>query len=165
MTKPQERGTGEILSEFVQRMTIGLDAIPRLTKAVQRQADVVGALQQGVEKVVVEAVLLDVIRLTDTVESAKKHFVDEEQSKRFIDCLEGFRQDLTTILVRHGVEEINTVDVAFDPDLHRAVEVTGEDKSMVGKVLRAGYRFVGRVLRPADVSVGPVFKRTRKEAA
>jgi molecular chaperone GrpE len=59
-------------------------------------------------------------------------------------------------LEREGLERIDPVGVAFDPTVHDAVaHDPGEssDGPEVVEVLRAGYRWKGRVLRPAMVKV------------
>jgi molecular chaperone GrpE len=59
-------------------------------------------------------------------------------------------------LEREGLERIDPLNVAFDPMVHDAVahepgDGTGEPE--VVEVMRAGYRWKGRVLRPAMVKV------------
>jgi molecular chaperone GrpE len=59
-------------------------------------------------------------------------------------------------LEREGLERIDPVGVPFDPTVHDAVaHDPGEspDGPEVVEVLRAGYRWKGRVLRPAMVKV------------
>jgi molecular chaperone GrpE len=68
---------------------------------------------------------------------------------------------LDDTLAKEGLERIVALDAPFDPMVHEAVEhepvegdPAGDDAgaTVVG-VLRAGYRFKGRVLRPAMVRV------------
>jgi len=59
-------------------------------------------------------------------------------------------------LEREGLERIDPLNAAFDPTVHDAVaheagDGTGEPE--VVEVMRAGYRWKGRVLRPAMVKV------------
>lgn len=65
--------------------------------------------------------------------------------------------ELRGILERAGLEDVPGVDAPFDPTWHDAVmQVEGEatdDEPVVAQVLRNGYRFKGRVLRPASVAV------------
>lgn len=63
---------------------------------------------------------------------------------------------LFDVLEREGLERIDPLNVAFDPTVHDAVahepgDGTGQPE--VVEVLRAGYRWKGRVLRPAMVKV------------
>ncbi len=57
-------------------------------------------------------------------------------------------------LGKHGLERIEPTDDAFDPNLHEAVmHEPGDttDGPVVAEVMRAGYVWKGRVLRPAMV--------------
>jgi molecular chaperone GrpE len=59
-------------------------------------------------------------------------------------------------LEREGLERIDPLNVAFDPTVHEAVAHEpgdGSGQPEVVEVLRAGYRWKGRVLRPAMVKV------------
>jgi molecular chaperone GrpE len=63
---------------------------------------------------------------------------------------------LFDVLEREGLERIDPLNVAFDPTVHDAVahepgDGTGEPE--VVEVMRAGYRWKGRVIRPAMVKV------------
>lgn len=62
---------------------------------------------------------------------------------------------LTSALEREGLERIDPVGQPFDPTLHDAVahEPGDGEQQEVVEVLRAGYRWKGRVLRPAMVKV------------
>jgi molecular chaperone GrpE len=66
--------------------------------------------------------------------------------------------ELREILERAGLEDVPGVDAPFDPTWHDAVmqvegETTDDGEPKVAQVLRSGYRFKGRVLRPASVAV------------
>jgi molecular chaperone GrpE len=63
---------------------------------------------------------------------------------------------LTEALTKEGLERIDPKGEAFDPTRHEAVaHEPGEDgaEPVVSDVLRAGYAWKGRVLRPAMVKV------------
>lgn len=65
--------------------------------------------------------------------------------------------ELVSALSQSGLEEIPGEGTTFDPEVHEAMmsEETSEPLSepVVTQVLRPGYRFKGRVLRPASVKV------------
>jgi molecular chaperone GrpE len=66
--------------------------------------------------------------------------------------------ELRGVLERAGLEDVPGVDAPFDPTWHDAVmqvdgDTTDEGEPKVAQVLRNGYRFKGRVLRPAAVAV------------
>lgn len=65
-------------------------------------------------------------------------------------------QQFRGVLAECGVEEINAVGQAFDPNLHEAVsqqESAAVPEGQVLQQLRKGYRLRERLLRPASVVV------------
>jgi molecular chaperone GrpE len=68
---------------------------------------------------------------------------------------------LSDTLAKEGLERVEADGAAFDPTVHEAVEHVpageGADETtegpVVSEVLRAGYRYKGRVVRPAMVRV------------
>jgi molecular chaperone GrpE (heat shock protein) len=68
------------------------------------------------------------------------------------------RHQLEGVLRGYGVERVDAVGQRFDPGVHEAIGVTavGEQArhGMVVHQVEPGYRFAGRLLRPAKVSVG-----------
>jgi molecular chaperone GrpE len=63
--------------------------------------------------------------------------------------------ELLGVLERSGLERIDALGAAFDPNEHEAVldEGGGVGEPHVADVLRAGWKLKGRVLRPAMVKV------------
>jgi len=68
------------------------------------------------------------------------------------------RQQLEGVLRGYGVERIAALGQRFDPALHEAIGMIAvEDPQRHGAVvheIEPGYRYAGRLLRPAKVSVG-----------
>ena len=68
------------------------------------------------------------------------------------------RHQLEGVLRGYGVERIEALDQRFDPGLHEAIGVTVvADPRRHGVVVQQaepGYRFAGKLLRPAKVNVG-----------
>ena len=68
--------------------------------------------------------------------------------------LETFNNLLTSVLEGLQVEEIGTIGENFDPSMHEAVEHSGEGETQVVEtILRKGYLFQGKLIRPAMVKV------------
>jgi molecular chaperone GrpE len=87
----------------------------------------------------------------DTVDLAVAHGAGEAVEQVWL--------ALTDTLGRQGLERIDPKGDAFDPNLHEAVAhepAEGDEAEQgphVSEVMRAGYRWKGRVLRPAMVKV------------
>ena len=68
--------------------------------------------------------------------------------------LDTFNNLLASVLEGLQVEEIGTIGENFDPSMHEAVEHSGEGETQVVEtILRKGYLFQGKLIRPAMVKV------------
>jgi molecular chaperone GrpE len=106
-------------------------------KRIQKQQS--EHLERAAESLVEK--LLDTL---DTFELAVTHDQGYEQ----------VRDMLVTILTKEGLERIDPVGATFDPNEADAVaHEDGDGGPVVAEVLRPGYRWKGRVLRPAMVKV------------
>ena len=82
-----------------------------------------------------------------------------EETRDFDRMLKGIEMvfgELKEVLKAEGLQPIVAKGHTFDPNLHEAaVEVPGDDSGVlvVAEVLRPGYMFKGRVIRPAMVKV------------
>lgn len=61
---------------------------------------------------------------------------------------------LRELLKSEGIERISTLGEEFNPQMMEAVEMIAGPRNKVMEVVREGYRFGGRILRPAKVKVG-----------
>jgi len=88
----------------------------------------------------------ELLPVLDAVDAARAHGATE------IDQVAGLLLDL---LAKQGLERVASEGDVFDPTLHDAVlhEAGDDDVQTVDQVLRAGWRWKGRVLRPAMVKV------------
>ena len=67
------------------------------------------------------------------------------------------RDKLMRVLTESGLERIETSGVSFDPDVHEALMTESVEADLVEKVvaeLAPGYRIKGKLVRPAQVTVG-----------
>ena len=63
---------------------------------------------------------------------------------------------LANTTTKLGLTKFEEINVEFDPNIHEALlhETSGEvAQTLVTKVLRPGYKFKDRVIRPAQVAV------------
>lgn len=104
--------------------------------------------------------LLGVLDNFDLAISAAEATRDFEKMLKGVEMVYG---ELKEVLLAEGLESIEAKGKPFDPNLHEAaLEIPGDDSGhlVVSEVLRPGYMFTGRVLRPAMVKV----TQKRKEA-
>jgi molecular chaperone GrpE len=89
----------------------------------------------------------DLLPVLDACEGAVKNGNDD---------VTPVHNQLIAALERHGLERSDPANAPFDPELHEAVmhEPSDEvDEPTIAEVLRTGYLWKGRVLRPAMVRV------------
>jgi molecular chaperone GrpE len=91
-----------------------------------------------------EALVEKLLEPMDTLDLAVTHGQGFEQA----------RDMLVTVLTKEGLERIDPAGKPFDPNEADAVaHEDGDGGPVVAEVLRPGYRWKGRVIRPAMVKV------------
>lgn len=127
--------------------------VRRLNDDKQKNA-VIQKLAEGATYAFIEPFLYDIILLLDRLEKSDDDFVAS------------VHEELYGIINRRGVEKIK-VTREFNPALYKAVKVSEEsaaDMLYVTGIIRNGYTFSGKVIRPAEVAViKPVENRTESE--
>jgi molecular chaperone GrpE len=100
-----------------------------------------------------EGLLEQLLPVVDTFELALSQFGHADEKVR--KGVELVFSELVSVLEKAGLERIDDVGVAFDPNIHEAVLHEGGDggEPIVTDVVRTGYRLKGRLLRPAMVKV------------
>ncbi len=94
----------------------------------------------------------DFIRAIDTIKQKK---IDNA----IFEGLENILKNITIFLEKEGIKEIESLNIAFNPNLHEIVgfSYSGENDDMqeniVTKEIRKGYLLDNRVLRPSLVEV------------
>lgn len=105
-----------------------------------------------------EDIIKELIDLTDNFERAIK-LDDNDLTDELSKFLSGFKimySNLTLILKKYGVEEINRVGQLFDPNQEEALltdSIEGHANEEVLEVLLKGYKLKDKVIRPASVKV------------
>ncbi len=95
-----------------------------------------------------ESLVVELLPVLDAGEAALAHGAAD---------VEPIHASLVATLAKQGLFKVDDVEVPFDPNVHEAVlsESGGEDDEapQVAEVMRAGYLWNGRVVRPAMVKV------------
>lgn len=101
----------------------------------------------------------DLLPVYDNLKRALDAANDETraQAAALIEGLELTLRELTTVLAKHGVTEINpALGDVFDPQLHQAMfeaPVGGTKAGQIIQVMGVGFLLHDRLLRPAQVGV------------
>jgi molecular chaperone GrpE len=110
------------------------------------------ALDRGAEQVVA-----NLLHVLDTFGFALAAAQDRGPEDNLAKGVEMVYAELVDVLHKAGLEQVEGVGSSFDPMHHEAMMQVEADEPLdeptVVEVLRPGYRFKGRVLRPASVKV------------
>lgn len=132
-----------------------LDALQRLQAEFENYRKRVARSSEDAATRSTGQIVTKLLPVLDAFDLAQAHFASAPGSEA--DALDQARGLMLDTLKREGLERIDAVGVAFDPQVHDAVAHAESDEAsegpLVAEVLRAGYRWKGVVVRPAMVKV------------
>src|SRR3990167_5751988 len=135
-----KKPTVKDLTEALQRERADADNIRR------RHAEQIGSLKDMVKANVVHE-LLPVI---DNFDRALKHVPKELANNDYVKGVQGVVKQFEKTLADMGVVRIKTVGEVFDPHLHEAIGVEGDEgHEIVSEELQPGYKLGDEVIRHA----------------
>lgn len=111
-----------------------------------------------------ESLLNELLTVIDHLELALQHSANNEATSALFEGVEMTLKELTTILEKFGVVNIEALGKPFDPSVHHAmsqIESKESSENMVVAEFRKGYMLKDRVLRAALVGVS---KKSNKES-
>lgn len=117
------------------------------------------AAQKELGGYLIEKMALDIIPVLDNFHSAMAHIPDGEKESAWVIGINHIKKQLEAVLTGSGMEVIEVKEgEEFDPKVHEAIshEKDNENKNeqhTIAKVIQNGYKFGGRVIRPAKVTV------------
>ncbi len=133
-----------------------LDALRRVQADFENYRKRVQRQQDDLVSRAAEQVVIGLLPSLDAFDLAESHLVGDEQASPA-----GLRQAaalLRDTLAKEGLEQVAAAGDPFDPTAHDAVDHVEAEPGdptgpVVDAVLRPGYRWKGRVVRPAMVKV------------
>ena len=103
-----------------------------------------------------ESLIDDLLNVVDNFDRALNQNSNSEDVVNYQKGMQMIYDNLINILEKYEVKEIEALDKEFDPTYHQAVmteKVDGKESNMVIEVLRKGYIYKDKVIRPAMVKV------------
>ena len=103
-----------------------------------------------------EEVLRDLLPVKDNLERALNHCQDTDPAKAVLEGVSMIAKMLGDVLQKHGLTEIESVGMPFDPHLHEAIARAPSNDLEPNAVLQEverGYLYHDRLLRPSKVVV------------
>jgi len=168
----EDQGDGVVVAEACENQETEADALQRELAETRDQLMRIAAefdnFRKRMErekskllKYAGENILRDLLTTLDNLDRAVEqgNAAAEDDSKKLQSMLQGVeltRKGLVATLERYGVEPLQAVDLAFNPDEHDALTMEASAEVPANHVLREfarGYRFKDRVLRHAQVVV------------
>jgi molecular chaperone GrpE len=144
-----EFGVLDVLSTTERERDEYLDALMRLQADFENYKKRMMRQQTDVFERAGEDLVVKLLPVLDAVDLANQHGEGE--------AIAPVVSVLTDALSKEGLERLDPVGEKFDPNEHEAVAHEpgegGPDGPVVAGLMRAGYRWKGRLVRPAMVSV------------
>ena len=103
-----------------------------------------------------QKVITEILPSLDNLERALQVDSDNEEVKALRKGVEMVYEGILNVLKTEGVEEVETEDVQFDPNIHHAVmqgEESDKESGVILDTFQKGYKLKDRVIRPAMVKV------------
>lgn len=108
------------------------------------------------ERMAREDLLREFLPVFDNLERASSHISAATDVQSLADGIRMVDKQFMDTLARIGLERVPTVGIAFDPNIHEAIqhmETADHPPGCVAAEIVAGYRFGERLVRPAMVVV------------
>ena len=148
------RRISDDISQIKDNLAYLNDLYVRRLNDDKQKRGIIQTLTEGASYSFVEPFLHDIILLLDRLEKSDDDFVKSAA------------EELYDIINRRGVERIPE-SPHFNPILHRAVKAVDDpdaSENYIAGIVRKGYIFSGKVLRPTEVIVGrPAVNPNKKE--
>ncbi len=98
--------------------------------------------------------ILDLLPILDDFERALASVPDESDEGNWTEGVKLIYNKLRTFLETQGLAEIKAEGECFDPYLHEAAGQLEGEEGIIVEVIRKGYKFKDKLLRPSMVMVG-----------
>ena len=109
-------------------------------------------------KIGISIFVKDFVPVLDNIQRALESIkaAEEINYDSFVEGISATETDITSLLEKHGIKQINPLNEKFDPLFHEALfETPSEDQEsgIVTQVIDLGYILDKRLIRPAKVGV------------
>ncbi len=152
----EEASPDELLKEIVKEDEAVLNRLVRLQADFENFKKRSQKEKTEIYQFASENFATKLLPVMDNLERAEAALSDaSEEAKGYIDGLEMVFKQLKDVLKEEGLEEI-VCEGPFDPNLHHGVAVGQDDEKddqEIIDVFQKGYKFKGKVIRPAMVKV------------
>jgi len=113
-----------------------------------------------------ESLVRDLLPVIDNLERAVAHAQGGGNGKPLVEGVEMVLKGILDVLAKHGVAQISSVGLPFDPEKHEAMAQVESENHAPNTVIEEhhkGYLLKDRLLRPALVTVAMLLKKREKK--
>lgn len=103
-----------------------------------------------------DSFIFEFLPIIDNLEAAEKHINEAKDFEAVREGVDMIQLQIQKFLKDAGVEKIKTIGNKFDPHMHEAVETEetkDKEDGIIVSELKPGYKFNGRLIRPASVKI------------
>lgn len=151
-----ETSTPDVVAELEEQLAAANEARLRALAEFQNYRRRTDEERESLKSFLLSGVMESLLPVVDNFGRAVDSMNASTDIDKLRDGISGIHRQLTSVLEKNGVEQIEAQGAAFDPNLHNAVmrvDDTDAPADTVVEVLQPGYTIGGRVLRPALVKV------------
>ena len=161
-SKNQELETEDKLKELEDKLARAYAEIENQRRRFEKEKD--DAFNYGGFSLARES-----LNLIDNLERSKfalendENLKNSDALKKIVEHLNVIQKDMISILKKNNIEEIKSIDLKLDPNLHQAMMEIEDDNKEPGTVvqeIQKGFTMKDRLLRPSLVAVS---KKTNKK--
>lgn len=110
-------------------------------------------------------ILANILPLLDHLEESLLHIPDDLKETAWYQGLQHIVSLWQKSMTKYRIDKIEAIGMNFDPQIHEAVEIKEEtglpDQTIIG-VVRNGYTFKNKLLRPAKVIVNKLINNGKE---
>lgn len=162
---PEKESTDTPESAVLDNEVSETDQIKDLEDKLLRSAAEIENIRKRAEKERAEAYKVgisifvkDFVPVLDNLQRALGSIKTSEEInyESFIEGITSSEKDITSLLDKHGIQQINPINEKFDPLFHEALFEAPSDEHESGfviQVIELGYALDKRLIRPAKVGV------------
>lgn len=155
-----EEDNGESVKSIVKKLEEEKAELVNLTQRLQADFENFRRRTRGEKDELIQyasqGVITKLLPVLDNFDRALSAAKEREAENGFIDGVEMIFRQLLQVLASEGLEEVDAIGCAFDPNCHDAVmqvEDSEAEKNTVLEEVQKGYRLKGKLIRPSMVKV------------
>lgn len=162
--KTKKKSKEEILIESLQSQVMKLQAETQKDREdyLKARADLENVRRRVQEDAIQDrkyaslGLVSDLVQPLDMLIKASSMVTEDQQMKNFLIGFQMIANQLSDVLKRDGLAEIEAKGKEFDPNIHQAISkehVDGVEPGIVLEVLQSGFKYKDRIIKPAMVKV------------